>query len=97
LLRDAAAAIKHARLFRDKKFRVVRRAEQTQMQQSMWNDASWDDDEVWADDIAIVETEAGDRVRVSALARELLKVAEEEIKPTGRVPASLRDICSVLG
>jgi hypothetical protein len=98
VLRDAAAAIKHGELDKKrKKIRLVRSANQTKKQETIWNDdAKWNDAEKWADKAVIVETEIGERVRVDTLVKEVVRVAEEEINHTGRTPARLADILSVL-
>jgi hypothetical protein len=97
VLRDAAAAIKHGRLDKGKKLRVVRKAHQTKARETVWNDdATWSDKEIWADSAVIIETESGERVRADRLVKEVALVAEEELKPTGRTPARLADILSVL-
>jgi hypothetical protein len=96
VLRDAAFAIKHGNLTRPK-LRLVRRSDQVQKRETKWDDnAGWDDDSPWSDEAVMIETETGERVRVDKLVEEVLLVAKEEIEPSGRAPATLVQIRSIL-
>lgn len=96
-LRDTAAALKHGRLDRGNKPRVVRSAAQTGTRETKWNDdGKWNNEEVWADEAVIIEMDDGRRVRADRLVKEVILIAQEELNPTGRAPASLADIASVL-
>jgi hypothetical protein len=97
VLRDTALAIMHGQLSKGTKTRVVRNRKQIDRCDTHWSDdARWDDSAVWVDEAVIIETESGTRVRVDKLINEILLVAGEELTPTGRNPAKLEDISSIL-
>jgi len=91
VLRDTAFAIKHGEL-KGKKVRLVRTAGQVQRRETRWDDNGVWDESPWSDEAVMIETVSGDRVRVDKLVEEVLLVAEEELSPAGRPPATLAQI-----
>lgn len=94
ILRDATFSLKHGELNQGNILvRLVRRTDQVEARESVWDDdGKWGDDLVWADNSIKVEVKNHGWVRADTLVIEVVEVAKEQLKPNGRVAAKLADI-----